>query len=293
MFFCWCSYDDDGNATCLVGIGRPDGTTPTRFTGELYQVPIGVAFLEMFTPIQPQTKVFVSFALNFSNGEKGAFTYTLPSYGIINRTLNIERFAIAGGAINLCSKRPPTLSLSAGDIAPNGAAPAQKLDLYLPSNSSTLAHPTIVWIHGGGWIMGNKADIAAVKRLVCKGYAVASINYRLSGTAKFPAQIADMKAALRFLRVNAVTYKVDATKFASFGSSAVGHLAALAATSGGVADLEDLSLGNATTSSHVPAGVAWSGPRLTSRRWTRRPSRKAVAQLLPRTGARIHPKAIY
>ncbi len=278
VFFGWYSYNDTGSATWLVGIGQVDTGLQNRFTGELYQVPIGVAFSDMFTPTQPQTNVVGSFALNFSNGEKGAFSYNLPSYGIVNRTLNIERFAIAGGATNLCSKRPQTLSLPVGDITPNGAAPAcvsdapitlnyvangvpaQRLDLYLPNSANTNAHPTIIWIHGGGWIMGDKADVAAVKRLVCKGYAVASINYRLSGTAKFPAQIHDVKAAIRFLRANAANYKLDPNKFASFGSSAGGHLASLAATSGGVADLEDLSLGNATTSSHVHAGVAWYGP---------------------------------
>jgi acetyl esterase/lipase len=278
VFFGWYSYNDAGSATWLVGIGRADAASPSRFKGDLYQVPTGVAFFDIFTPTQPQTNVVGSFSLNFSNGETGAFSYSLPSYGIVNRALNIERFAIAGGATNLCSKRPQTLNLPAGDITPNGVAPAcvsdapitlsyvangapaQKLDLYLPNSTNTNAYPTVVWIHGGGWIMGDKADVAAVKRLVCKGYAVASINYRLSGTAKFPAQIYDVKAAIRFLRANAANYKLDPNKFASFGSSASGHLASLAATSGGVADLEDLSLGNVSTSSHVHAGVAWYGP---------------------------------
>jgi acetyl esterase/lipase len=102
--------------------------------------------------------------------------------------------------------------------------------------------------------------VLQASRLVCKGYAVASIDYRLSGTAPFPAQIYDVKAAIRFLRANAQTYKLDPKRFATFGSSAGGHLAGLAATSGGIADLEDLTLGNSGVSSSVAAGVVWYGP---------------------------------
>jgi len=133
------------------------------------------------------------------------------------------------------------------------------LDLYRPgSGSGPLA--TVIWIHGGGWREGSRAQAEQAKRLVCRGYAVASIDYRLSGTAKFPAQIHDVKAAIRFLRANALTYNLDGNRFATFGSSAGGHLASLAATSAGVAALEDLSQGNAGTSSAVQAAIAWFGP---------------------------------
>ncbi len=95
---------------------------------------------------------------------------------------------------------------------------------------------------------------------MCRGYAVASIDYRLTTTAPFPAQIHDVKAAIRYLRANAQQHQLDPQRFATFGSSAGGHLSALATTSGGVADLEDLSLGNPTVSSAVQAGVAWYAP---------------------------------
>ncbi len=136
---------------------------------------------------------------------------------------------------------------------------AQTLDLYLPSSSAT-PFPTVIWIHSGGWYMGDKADVASAKRLVCKGYAVASVNYRLSGTAKFPAQIHDVKAAIRFLRANASVYNLDVNRFASFGSSAGGHLSSLVGTIGSAPGLEDLAQGNANFSSSVRAGIAWFGP---------------------------------
>ncbi|WP_373550389.1 prolyl oligopeptidase family serine peptidase [Haliscomenobacter sp.] len=93
-----------------------------------------------------------------------------------------------------------------------------------------------------------------------RGYAIASINYRLSGEAIFPAQIFDVKAAIRFIRANAKKYQLNPDKIATWGGSAGGHLAAMAGTTGGVAALEDLTLGNANESSRVQAVVDWFGP---------------------------------
>ena len=133
------------------------------------------------------------------------------------------------------------------------------LDLLVPRNPGS-PPPLAVWIHGGGWQSGDKSNRAQAERLVCRGYAVAALNYRLSDTAAFPAQIHDVKAAIRFLRANAAAYGIDGNRIAAFGSSAGGHLAALAGTSADVADLEDLSLGNAGVSSRVQAVVDWYGP---------------------------------
>ncbi|MBL8551971.1 MAG: alpha/beta hydrolase [Hyphomonadaceae bacterium] len=134
-----------------------------------------------------------------------------------------------------------------------------QFDLYRPTN---LAGPfaTVIWIHGGGWQSGSRANVEQARRLVCRGYAVASIDYRLSDVAPFPAQIHDVKAAIRYLRANASRLNLDPNRFATFGSSAGGHLSALAATSSGVAAMEDLAMGNPTVSSAVQAGVDWYGP---------------------------------
>lgn len=98
------------------------------------------------------------------------------------------------------------------------------LDLYMPTNAIKPA--LMVWIHGGAWSGGSKENPPT--EFIEHGFALASINYRLSGEAKFPAQIHDIKAAIRFLRANAQKYGFDADKIILWGSSAGGHLAALA-----------------------------------------------------------------
>jgi acetyl esterase/lipase len=133
------------------------------------------------------------------------------------------------------------------------------LDLYVPKTGAG-PFKTVIWVHGGGWKSGSKADAAQALRLVCRGYAVASIDYRLSSAGQFPVQAHDVKAAVRFLRANAAARNLDPNKFALFGSSAGGHLAAVAGLSDGVAALTDTTMGNATTSSKVQAIVDWYGP---------------------------------
>lgn len=140
-------------------------------------------------------------------------------------------------------------------------SPSQKLDIYLPSTGYG-PYPVIVSIHGGAYSGGDKVgpDLMTAMNGLKRGYAVVSINYRLSGEAVFPAQIHDVKAAIRFIRANAAMYNINPHKIAVWGSSAGGQLSALAGTSGGVAELQDLSLGNADQSDCVQAVVDWCGP---------------------------------
>lgn len=138
------------------------------------------------------------------------------------------------------------------------SSPTNVLDLYLPKGPGPF--PTVVWIHGGGWMGGSRSDVNDAIRLVCRGFALASVDYRLSWQAKFPAQIHDVKAAIRYLRAKSGDLSLDSTKIAVFGSSAGGHLAALTGSSGGVTAMEDLSMGNAGESSAVQAVVDWYGP---------------------------------
>lgn len=107
--------------------------------------------------------------------------------------------------------------------------PRQMLDLYLPDAAGPL--PLIVWIHGGAFRMGCKEDLIPLQILE-QGYAIASLNYRLSQHALFPAQIEDCKAAVRWLRAHASTYGLDPLRFVSWGESAGGHLAAMLGTAG-------------------------------------------------------------
>jgi acetyl esterase/lipase len=143
------------------------------------------------------------------------------------------------------------------------------LDLYLPGGgdnpgagpSRQTGHgprPVIIWIHGGAWRTGSK-DNPRAARQAQRGYAVASISYRLSQEATFPAQIHDCKAAVRWLRAHAGQYNLDAVRFAAWGASAGGHLAVLLGTSGGVADLEG-NLGHQAFSSRVQAVCDFFGP---------------------------------
>jgi acetyl esterase/lipase len=131
------------------------------------------------------------------------------------------------------------------------------LDLYCPEKVSGPL-PVIVWLHGGGWSRGRKERCPAVT-LVQDGYAVASVDYRLTDAAPFPAQIEDCKAAVRWLRANASMYNLDPDRIGVWGFSAGGHLAALLGTSGGVRELEGNG-DNMSYSSRVQAVCVVSGP---------------------------------
>jgi acetyl esterase/lipase len=132
-----------------------------------------------------------------------------------------------------------------------------RLDLYLPEKAEDKL-PLVVWIHGGGWQAGSKEGCPAVF-LVAKGYVVASINYRLSQHAIFPAQIDDCKAAVRWLRANADKYHIDPEHIGAWGASAGGHLVALLGTSAGEKELDGKG-GNADRSSSVQCAVDFFGP---------------------------------
>ena len=132
----------------------------------------------------------------------------------------------------------------------------QKLDLYVPADTGENL-PLIIWVHGGAWRGGNKTHYRPIEYLSA-GYAGASINYRLSQHAVFPAQIEDVKAAIRWLRANAETYRLDPNRFAAWGSSAGGHLVAMLGTAGDVAEFEVGE--NLEVSSKVQAVVDYFGP---------------------------------
>ena len=137
----------------------------------------------------------------------------------------------------------------------SGGHERQKLDLYLPKDGTNL--PLIINIHGGAFKMGSKEQGVPLEYLR-QGYAVASINYRLSQHAKFPAQIEDGKAAVRWLRAHAADYRIDPNRFAAWGSSAGGHLAAMLGTTG---DAKEFDVGaNLDQSSRVQAVVDYFGP---------------------------------
>lgn len=126
-----------------------------------------------------------------------------------------------------------------------------KLDLLRPAGPPA---GLIIWVHGGAWRSGSRESVD-LKGLVDLGWAVASVDYRLSTQARFPAQIHDIKAAIRFLRAHAADLGLPADQFVIAGSSAGGHLAALVGVTNGNPDLEGVVGDNLTISSHVQAIV--------------------------------------
>lgn len=147
------------------------------------------------------------------------------------------------------------------DISYATLSKAQKLDIYLPETGEG-PFPVILAIHGGAFMMGDKADgqLNPMLNGLKRGYAVVSINYRMSGEALFPKNINDVKAAIRWIRANAKQYHFNPDKIAAWGGSAGGNLSALAGTSADVKELEDPSLGNEAQSCRVNAVVDWFGP---------------------------------
>lgn len=127
------------------------------------------------------------------------------------------------------------------------------LDLYRPEEV-TGPLPVIVWIHGGGWREGHRGAPRSAVEFVARGYAVASIDYRLSDVALFPAQIEDCQAAVRWLRAHAEDYQLDPQRVVAWGEGSGGHLAALLGTmSGGGAD-------DGAVSADVQAVINFGGP---------------------------------
>ena len=118
--------------------------------------------------------------------------------------------------------------------------------------------PAIIFIHGGGWIGGSDKD-APLMDIAKAGYFAASIEYRLSNVAKWPAQIQDCKLAVRWLRANAAKYNVDPNRIGVWGASAGGHLVACLGTMGDVKEYEGDG-GYPAVSSAVQAVVDYFGP---------------------------------
>ena len=131
------------------------------------------------------------------------------------------------------------------------------LDLRVPEGDGP--HPVIVYLHSGAWITGDRTGGPAIRQAE-RGYAVASVAYRLAPTYTWPAQIEDVKAAVRWLRANAATHRLDPSRIGVFGTSAGGHLAAMLGTTGDRPEFEGRHLGNAEFSSSVKAVVDFYGP---------------------------------
>ncbi len=128
------------------------------------------------------------------------------------------------------------------------------LDIYIPDAANT--PPLVVQVHGGAWRFGDKSGGVPMD-FVDHGYAVASLDFRQSTDAPFPAMIHDIKAAIRFLRANATDYGYDASKIAITGASSGAHLALVAGVSNGHSELEGTLGNHLETSSSVQAILSY------------------------------------
>jgi len=156
------------------------------------------------------------------------------------------------------------------------------VDIYMPPKRGG-PKPLILYIHGGGWVGGTPRNSgahgnfpAALAKLASEGFVVASLEYRLADEARFPAQVQDARAALRFLKGNAAQYGIDSSRSGIWGGSAGGHLSALTALSCGDASLDVAGTSAPAGSECVQAAVIWYGECSAPRR---RSGRAAFAGL--------------
>ena len=132
------------------------------------------------------------------------------------------------------------------------------LDIYVPDKVAK-PMPVIIWVHGGGWKGGSKGGISRPIGALSRGYALISVEYRLSGEAIWPAQIEDCKAAVRWTRANAKKYGLDPDRIGAWGSSAGGHLVAMMGVAADVTKF-DKHKKHADVSARVQAVCDWFGP---------------------------------
>jgi acetyl esterase/lipase len=134
------------------------------------------------------------------------------------------------------------------------------LDILRPQASGDAPRPAIVYVHGGGWLEGDRSSGYVPNLMLARlGFFTVTISYRFSQVAPFPAQIHDVKAAIRFLRSHAGEFKIDPARIGVWGHSAGGHLAAMAGLHTDITELEGES-GSAGYSSNVQAVVPISSP---------------------------------
>lgn len=151
-----------------------------------------------------------------------------------------------------------TIRLDSGIVFGKGGTTELKLDLAMPQGEGPF--PAILCLHGGGWIGGERQKMrGTIEDLARKGYVAISPDYRLAPRDRFPAQIEDCKAAVRWLRANAEKYHVNPERIGVFGFSAGAHLACLLGVTGKDDGLEGDG-GNAEQSSAVQAVVSFFGP---------------------------------
>ncbi len=179
----------------------------------------------------------------------------------------IRAMAAGQSPVHARHEMPETIALQSDLGYREGKSAAWKLDLAYPKDPGTKGRPALLIIHGGGWIEGDKSSFTSLKYwapgniidFAKLGFVAATVNYRLSGEAPFPAALGDCKCAVRWLRAHAQDYHIDVNRIGAYGNSAGGHLALLL----GLTDKSDGLEGDGPyqdQSSAVQAVVSDSGP---------------------------------
>jgi len=160
--------------------------------------------------------------------------------------------AVAGSGFAAGAQTAPAVQADIPYLTSAAGEPL-KLDLYLPASAGA---PLLVWLHGGAWENGNKSAMP-LEPLIERGFAVASLDFSPASKAKFPGQVHEIKAGIRFLRAQEKRYGYDAARIAIMGASSGGHLAAVVGTSNGREDLEGTLGDHRGESSEVHAIVSY------------------------------------
>ena len=144
-----------------------------------------------------------------------------------------------------------------------GSLPQQLVDVYLPDEGDG-PFPLIIYVHGGGWSMGNKREgaLPCIIDAIKSGYAVISVDYRLAPGVKFPEFLFDVKTAVRWARANAKEYRFDPDRFGMVGDSAGGHLTLMVGFTAGHPEYEGEQYGWPGVSSAVQAIIDMYGPSI-------------------------------
>jgi acetyl esterase/lipase len=171
------------------------------------------------------------------------------------RSMAFASFALLLAAMQLTANAADPARTFKDVVYASAGGKSMALDLYLPA--SVARPPLIVYVHGGAWSSGNKTQYPAY--LVERGFALASLDFRSTNEAPFPANVHDIKAGIRFLRAKAALYGYRADRIAIVGTSSGGHLAALVGLTAGVAELEGSEGDYPRESSAVQAIVSYFG----------------------------------
>jgi acetyl esterase/lipase len=200
-----------------------------------------------------------------------------------NRLLGL--FWVLASAGWIAAQQPPAVQIENSLTFGKAGNTDLKLDLAIPTLGEG-PFPTVVCIHGGSWKSGKRQDLSqTIKTLASRGFVGATISYRLMDDAKFPAQIEDCKAAVRWLRANAAKYKIDKDHIGVVGFSAGAHLACLLGTTGKPDNLEGTG-GSPEHSSSVQAVVDFFGPTdFTTKDWPEEIETRTFVPLLGDTFA--------